>query len=81
MLSPHTLLLFLHIYKDTYEYECDMRERDKCGVIAYMADLFCPHHPPLQTFAALGKLQGKTVTHSEEVGWWRTLMVECGTLF
>ena len=30
---------------------------------------------------ALGKLQGKVVTHSEEVGWWRTLMVECATLF
>ena len=30
---------------------------------------------------ALGKLQGKVVTHSEEVGWWSTLMVECVTLF
>ena len=28
----------------------------------------------------LNKLQGKVVTHSEEVGWWRTLMVECVTL-
>ena len=30
---------------------------------------------------ALDKLQGKVVTHSEEVGWWRTLMVEYVTLF
>ena len=30
---------------------------------------------------ALGKLQGKVVRHSEEVGWWRNLMVECVTLF
>ena len=30
---------------------------------------------------ALGKLQGKVVTHAEEVGWWRILMVECVTLF
>ena len=37
---------------------------------------------PLLSFGqALGKLQGKVVTHSEEVGWWRTLMVECLTLF
>ena len=35
---------------------------------------------PLLTFGqALGKLQGKLVTHSEEVGWWITLMVECVT--
>ena len=37
---------------------------------------------PLFSFGqALGKLQGKVVTHFEEVGWWRTLMVECVTLF
>ena len=37
---------------------------------------------PLLSFGqAPGKLQGKVVTHSEEVGWWRTLMVECVTLF
>ena len=36
---------------------------------------------PLLFGQALGKLQGKMVTHSEEVGWWRTLMVECVTLF
>ena len=36
---------------------------------------------PLLFGQALGKLQGKVVTHSEEVGWWRTLMVECVTLF
>ena len=37
---------------------------------------------PLLSFRqALGKLQGKVVTHSEEVGWVRTLMVECVTLF
>ena len=37
---------------------------------------------PLLSFGqALGKLQGKVVTHSEEVGWWRTLMVEFVTLF
>ena len=30
---------------------------------------------------ALGKLQGKGVTDSEEVGWWRTLMVECVTRY
>ena len=44
---------------------------------------FCPPPPPpLQTIAVylrvhLGMLQGKVVTHSEEVGWWRTLVVEC----
>ena len=44
---------------------------------------------PLQTIAAylrvhlgrLDKLQGKAVTHSCEVEWWRTLMVECVTVF
>ena len=37
---------------------------------------------PLLSFGqALGKVQGKEVIHSEEVGWWRTLMVECVTLF
>ena len=44
---------------------------------------------PLQTFAAylrihlgrLDKLQGKAVTHFREVEWWRTLMVECVTVF
>ena len=35
--------------------------------------------PSLSFGQALGKLQGKVVTHSEEVGWWRTLMVECVT--
>ena len=30
---------------------------------------------------ALGKLQGKVLTHSEKVGWWRTLMVECVSIF
>ena len=37
--------------------------------------------PSLSFGQALGKLQGKVVTHFEEVGWWRTLMVECVTLF
>ena len=27
------------------------------------------------------KLQGKEVTHFGEVEWWRTLMVECVTVF
>ena len=44
---------------------------------------------PLQTIAAylrvylgrLDKLQGKVVTHFCEVEWWRTLMVECVTVF
>ena len=43
----------------------------------------------LQTIAAylrvhlgrLAKLQGKVVTHFCEVEWWRTLMVECVTVF
>ena len=43
----------------------------------------------LQTIAAclrvhlgwLDKLQGKAVTHFCEVEWWRTLMVECATVF
>ena len=43
----------------------------------------------LQTIAAylrvylgrLDKLQGKAVTHFREVEWWRTLMVECVTVF
>ena len=30
---------------------------------------------------ALKNMQGKVVTHSEEVRWWRTLMVECVTFF
>ena len=29
----------------------------------------------------LSKLQGKGVTHSQKVEWWRTFMVECVTLF
>ena len=37
--------------------------------------------PSLSFGQALGKLQGKVDTHSEGVGWWRTLMVECVTLF
>ena len=44
---------------------------------------------PLQTVAAylrvhlgmLDKLQRKAVTHCCEVEWWRTLMVECVTVF
>ena len=44
---------------------------------------------PLQTIAAylrvylgrLDKLQGKVVTHFCEVEWWRTLIVECVTVF
>ena len=47
------------------------------------------HSDPLQTIAAyllvhlgrLDKLQGKAVTHFCEVEWWRTLMVECVTVF
>ena len=30
---------------------------------------------------ALGKLQGKVLTHSEKVGWWKSLMVECVSIF
>ena len=26
---------------------------------------------------ALGRLQGKVLTHSEKVGWWKTLKMEC----
>ena len=37
--------------------------------------------PSLSFGQALGKLQGKVVTHSEEVGWWRALMVEYVTPF
>ena len=37
--------------------------------------------PSLSFGQALGKLQGKVVTHFEEAGWWSTLMVECVTLF
>ena len=29
----------------------------------------------------LGKLQGKVLAHSEKVGWWKTLMVECVSIF
>ena len=29
----------------------------------------------------LDKLQGKAVTHFCEIEWWRTLMVECVTIF
>ena len=37
---------------------------------------------PLFSFGhALGKLQGKVLTHSEKVGWWKTLMVECVSIF
>ena len=40
----------------------------------------------LQTIAAYprahcDKLYGNAVTHSEDVGWWRTLIMECVTLF
>ena len=53
-----------------------------------MGYLNCLFHP-LQTIAAylrvylgrLDKLQGKAVTHLSEVEWWRTLMVECETVF
>ena len=44
-----------------------------------------PQYKSLQTIAAclcvLDKLQGKAVTHFCEVEWWRTLMVECVTVF
>ena len=37
---------------------------------------------PLFSFGhALGKLQGKVLTHSKKVGWWKTLMVECVSIF
>ena len=32
-------------------------------------------------WVALDKLQGKAVTQFCEVEWWRTLMVECVTVF
>ena len=51
-------------------------EVEPAGAIANYYSL-----PPLSFGQGLGKLQGKVVTHSEEVGWWRTLMVECVTLF
>ena len=38
-----------------------------CRTIANFCSL-----PSLSFGQALGKLQGKVVTHSEEVGWWRT---------
>ena len=39
-------------------------------------------HPMPQGFSSLLlKPYIKGVTHSQEVGWWRTLMVECVTLF
>ena len=37
--------------------------------------------PSMSFGQALGKLQRKVVTHSEEVGWWRTWMGEYVTLF
>ena len=49
-------------------------------IIHYLAANFCSL-PSMSFGQAPGKLQGKVVTHSEEVGWWRTLMVECVTLF
>ena len=30
---------------------------------------------------ALGKLKGKVLTHSKKVGWWKSLMVECVSIF
>ena len=33
------------------------------------------------TLGRLGKLHGKAQPHSEEVEWWRTLMVECVRIF
>ena len=46
------------------------------GVIANFCSL-----PSLLFGQTLGKLQGKGFTNSGEVGCWRTLMVECVTLF
>ena len=40
------------------------------------------YHPIPQGFSSLLlKPYIKGVTHSQEVSWWRTLMVECVTLF
>ena len=33
------------------------------------------------TLSRLGKLHGKAQPHSEEVEWWRTLMVECVRIY
>ena len=52
-------------------------------------DLASTKEKALQTIAAylrvplgrLDKLQGKAVTHFCEVEWWKTLMVECVTVF
>ena len=41
-----------------------------------------PGHPIPEDFSSiLLKLYRKAVTHSEEVGWWSILMVECVTTF
>ena len=50
-----------------------------CGIGCPIAN-FCSLH--LFSFGqALGKLQGKVLTHSEKVGWWKSLMVECVSIF
>ena len=42
----------------------------------------CPDHPIPQGFSSfLLKPYIKAVTHFGEVEWWRTLMVECVTVF
>ena len=62
----------------------DMTCLEPSGSIRTWPDLAIANYcslPSLSFGQILGKLQGKVVTHFEEVGWWRTLMVECGTLF
>ena len=38
-------------------------------------------HPIPQGFSLLLKPYIKVLTHSEKVGWWKSLMVECVSLF
>ena len=66
----------LHFRDSQQELEFDSSAAQLVFTIANYCSL-----PLLTLGQALGKLQGKVVTHSEEVGSWRTLMVECVTLF
>ena len=54
------------------------------GVFQHKAILTIANYCSLPSFSfdhALGKLQGKVLTHSEKVGWWKSLMLEYVSLF
>ena len=71
----------------TIKYSIDnyIVKTQKKRLLAYFDDIKktfdCINHPIPQGFSLILKPYIKVLTHSEKVGWWKSLMVECVSLF